>query len=81
MVSPPQGRPAALFSAGFAKQYSLPGFGWIWLDLAGFGWIWLDLAGFGGLVNPALGAVIAFVDEVLTEGGGPPRRAAKRRTK
>jgi hypothetical protein len=48
-------------------------------DLAGFGWIWLDLAGFGGLVNPGLGGVVALVDEVLAEGGGPPEIAAKRR--
>jgi hypothetical protein len=54
----------------FQKQYSLARFGWIWLDLAGFGWIF-------GVVNPALGAVMALVDEVLAEGAGQPRKSAK----
>jgi len=48
-------------------------------DLAGFGTIWRDLAGFGGLVNPALGVVIALADEVFAEGGGKRGIAAKRR--
>ena len=69
MVSSLRGRPVALFSGGYAKQYSLPGFGWIWHDLAGL----------GGLVNPALGDVIALVDEVLAEGGGRPEIAGRRR--
>ena len=41
--------------------------------MVGFTWIYSDLVGFGGLVNPGLGTVMAFIDEVLPEGGGPSR--------
>jgi hypothetical protein len=56
----------------FQKQYSLARFGWICLDLARFGWI-------GGVAHPGLEVVLALVDEVLSEGGGQPGIAAKKR--
>ena len=66
MVSSLRGPPVASFPAGFVKQYSWPGFDWIYLDWLGFAWI-------GGLVNPGLETVIALFDELLAECGGSSR--------